>query len=268
VNAPTVEVPGDEETASANDTVEGTGDSPLNLSPMFRSVYSEGRSRSQMWRQLQDFNLMEHVIHSVASLSRAGREPSYRKTNQDNCFAYQQFLHPSQALFGAMDGHGPNGHKVCAAVLRMGCQHVDQLCWGLTSRLPAVWGHACACRFTLLCWALWPDAVLVDSMPRPPCSTGGLLRPTLTSMLVHLPPACVNLMHPSGSMLISTLRLLECCQHACRCQRSSRSSSPLSWPSSRRRRTTIYRRWPRPLSPHSRPSPTARWTASSAAAPP
>lgn len=30
---------------------------------------------------------MSHLIHSVASLSRAGREPAYRKTNQDNCFA-------------------------------------------------------------------------------------------------------------------------------------------------------------------------------------
>ena len=80
---------------------------------MFRNNYSSMRSRSLAQRNLEDFNLMEHVIHSVASLSRAGREPSYRKTNQDNCFAYQQYLHPSQALFGTMDGHGPNGHKVC-----------------------------------------------------------------------------------------------------------------------------------------------------------
>ena len=29
---------------------------------------------------------MRDLLHSVASLSRAGKEPTYRKTNQDNCF--------------------------------------------------------------------------------------------------------------------------------------------------------------------------------------
>ncbi|GAB4823661.1 hypothetical protein N2152v2_010707 [Parachlorella kessleri] len=115
VGTPTAEVaaaPGEEDSSSNAETQESSGDTPLSLSPMLRNHYSDARSRSQLFRQLQDFNLMEHCIHSVASLSRAGREPSYRKTNQDNCFAYQQYLHPSQALFAALDGHGPNGHKV------------------------------------------------------------------------------------------------------------------------------------------------------------
>ena len=55
---------------------------------------------------------MAALIHSVASLSRAGREPAYRKTNQDACFAYQQYCRPTQALLAALDGHGPHGHVV------------------------------------------------------------------------------------------------------------------------------------------------------------
>jgi hypothetical protein len=45
----------------------------------------------------------------VACMSRAGREPGYKKTNQDNCFAFEKFIGEDQSLFGAMDGHGPHG---------------------------------------------------------------------------------------------------------------------------------------------------------------
>jgi hypothetical protein len=45
----------------------------------------------------------------VACMSRAGCEPGYKKTNQDNCFAFEKYITEDQALFGAMDGHGPNG---------------------------------------------------------------------------------------------------------------------------------------------------------------
>ncbi|EFN51169.1 hypothetical protein CHLNCDRAFT_55285 [Chlorella variabilis] len=55
---------------------------------------------------------MSELIHSVASLSRAGREPSYRKQNQDTCFAFSQYCRPTQALLAALDGHGPHGHAV------------------------------------------------------------------------------------------------------------------------------------------------------------
>lgn len=48
---------------------------------------------------------------SVACMSRAGREPGYHKTNQDNCFAFEKYITEDQALFGAMDGHGPNGER-------------------------------------------------------------------------------------------------------------------------------------------------------------
>lgn len=47
----------------------------------------------------------------VACMSRAGLEPGYKKTNQDNCFAFEKFITEEQALFGAMDGHGPNGER-------------------------------------------------------------------------------------------------------------------------------------------------------------
>ncbi|KAI8472686.1 MAG: phosphatase 2C-like domain-containing protein [Monoraphidium minutum] len=53
---------------------------------------------------------------SVACMSRAGREPGYKKTNQDSCFAFEKYITEDQALFGAMDGHGPNGHLVSAFV--------------------------------------------------------------------------------------------------------------------------------------------------------
>lgn len=47
----------------------------------------------------------------VACMSRAGCEPGYKKTNQDNCFAFEKYITEDQALFGAMDGHGPNGER-------------------------------------------------------------------------------------------------------------------------------------------------------------
>ena len=55
---------------------------------------------------------MDKVIHSMASLSRAGKERGKRKANQDSCFAFRQFVQPHQAIAGVMDGHGPNGHAV------------------------------------------------------------------------------------------------------------------------------------------------------------
>ncbi|KAI7839798.1 hypothetical protein COHA_006597 [Chlorella ohadii] len=55
---------------------------------------------------------MSDLIHSVASLSRAGKEPTHRKTNQDSCCAFSQYCRPTQALLAALDGHGPQGHVV------------------------------------------------------------------------------------------------------------------------------------------------------------
>ena len=55
---------------------------------------------------------MDTIIHSMASLSRAGKERGKKKTNQDSCFAFRQFVHAHQAIAGVMDGHGPNGHAV------------------------------------------------------------------------------------------------------------------------------------------------------------
>lgn len=55
---------------------------------------------------------MDSIIHSMASLSRAGKEKGRKKTNQDSCFAFRQFVQPHQAIAGVMDGHGPNGHAV------------------------------------------------------------------------------------------------------------------------------------------------------------
>lgn len=46
---------------------------------------------------------------SVACMSRAGKEPGFKKTNQDNCFAFEKYILDGQSLFGALDGHGPHG---------------------------------------------------------------------------------------------------------------------------------------------------------------
>ncbi len=42
-------------------------------------------------------------------MSRAGREPGFKKQNQDNCFAFEKYICEGQALFGTFDGHGPEG---------------------------------------------------------------------------------------------------------------------------------------------------------------
>ncbi len=61
---------------------------------------------------------MDKIIHSMASLSRAGKERGRKKTNQDSCFAFRQFVQPHQAIAGVMDGHGPNGHVVSRYIRR------------------------------------------------------------------------------------------------------------------------------------------------------
>lgn len=55
---------------------------------------------------------MKDIVHSMASLSRAGKERLQRKVNQDSCFAYREFVQSYQAIAGVLDGHGPNGHGV------------------------------------------------------------------------------------------------------------------------------------------------------------
>lgn len=67
---------------------------------------------------------------NVACMSRAGREPGFKKTNQDNCFAFEKYITEDQSLFGAMDGHGPHGETwlwvvmpgACSQLCRMSCR--------------------------------------------------------------------------------------------------------------------------------------------------
>ncbi|DBA92289.1 TPA: hypothetical protein ACH3X2_003716 [Trebouxia sp. C0005] len=56
------------------------------------------------------------VTCTMACMSRAGREPGFKKQNQDNCFAFEKYITNEQSLFGAFDGHGPNGHLVSGYV--------------------------------------------------------------------------------------------------------------------------------------------------------
>ena len=49
----------------------------------------------------------------VASVSRAGAEPSTKRPNQDACAAHpRDFATTSGAFFSVLDGHGPHGHHV------------------------------------------------------------------------------------------------------------------------------------------------------------
>ena len=56
----------------------------------------------------------------VACMSRAGKEPGFKKTNQDNCFAFEKYITTDQSLFGAMDGHGPHGRRFDSMQRRIG----------------------------------------------------------------------------------------------------------------------------------------------------
>ncbi len=68
------------------------------------------------------------VTCTMACMSRAGREPGFKKQNQDNCFAFEKYITNEQSLFGAFDGHGPNGRPFCLiSVLVVYCP-----CLGLT----------------------------------------------------------------------------------------------------------------------------------------
>lgn len=60
----------------------------------------------------------------AASMSRVGVEPGYKKTNQDACFVYSSYISEHCSLFGAFDGHGPNG-ATAAGVADAACV----ACW-------------------------------------------------------------------------------------------------------------------------------------------
>jgi hypothetical protein len=45
---------------------------------------------------------MTNILHSMASLSRAGMENSRRKINQDSVFAFRKFVEPHQAIAGEL----------------------------------------------------------------------------------------------------------------------------------------------------------------------
>jgi hypothetical protein len=60
-------------------------------------------------QQQQQAKKQRPIEVQVACMSRAGREPGYKKTNQDNCFAFEKYITEEQSMFGAMDGHGPHG---------------------------------------------------------------------------------------------------------------------------------------------------------------
>lgn len=74
----------------------------------------------------------------VACMSKTGCEPGYKKVNQDNCFAFEKYITPDQALFRVMDGHGPNGRglpcrltqqcsaRQCSAGRMVGCNTVKR----------------------------------------------------------------------------------------------------------------------------------------------
>ena len=69
---------------------------------------------------------------SVACMSRAGKEPGFKKTNQDNCFAFEKYITEDQSLFGAMDGHGPHGELLAAVRFLLYCLAMVLLWWQST----------------------------------------------------------------------------------------------------------------------------------------
>lgn len=81
---------------------------------------------------------------NVACMSRAGREPGFKKTNQDNCFAFEKYITEDQSLFGAMDGHGPHGTWACtlhAATLPQQQRCALMLLWPALQLLLCSSGH-------------------------------------------------------------------------------------------------------------------------------
>ena len=63
------------------------------------------------WRSAALLMQKGRISLSTACISRAGREPGFKKQNQDNCFAFEKYMQEGQALFGAFDGHGPEGGR-------------------------------------------------------------------------------------------------------------------------------------------------------------
>ena len=74
----------------------------------------------------------KQITCTLSCMSRAGREPGFKKQNQDNCFAFEKYVAAGQALFGAFDGHGPNGETTSSP------SHVYPAAGSWSGCLPAV----------------------------------------------------------------------------------------------------------------------------------
>ena len=83
-----------------------------------------------LWLQARRLKL------STACISRAGREPGFKKQNQDNCFAFEKFTQDGCALFGALDGHGPEGFTSAMQSIRIASLMLLFIASG--QRLPAL----------------------------------------------------------------------------------------------------------------------------------
>ena len=58
-------------------------------------------------------------------------DPVLKKKKQDNCLAFEKYMQEGHALFGAFDGHGPEGMHFFPAILSPMCPalgSVPELC--------------------------------------------------------------------------------------------------------------------------------------------
>lgn len=59
---------------------------------------------SHSWGTARANTSLQPIAFTGAMLSKTGREPGYKKTNQDSCFMHKFFAQTGQSLFGCFDG--------------------------------------------------------------------------------------------------------------------------------------------------------------------
>lgn len=79
---------------------------------------SSNHSQSVVLQQQQGKRPSLDIALEVAAMCVTGQESGFKKTCQDANFAYDTFIAEGtgQAIFGAMDGHGPQGRLAAAPV--------------------------------------------------------------------------------------------------------------------------------------------------------
>ena len=87
-----------------------------------RSRFADSAKTITQAKPVANLQAGETIISNIGCISITGKEPGYKKVNQDKVCVLAQYLSPHQSFFTALDGHGPHGVHL---TIVLGCVNVN-----------------------------------------------------------------------------------------------------------------------------------------------